>query len=101
MSNIYPKHVMTMLEYLPELYDEITELLCRKGTDYGPHNLSRFGELGILIRVSDKIDRLISMGKNTAVVIDETIEDTWKDIAGYALLALVERRKAQHDKTFE
>jgi len=37
------------------------------------------------------------MGKNTAAVTDETIEDTWKDIAGYALLALVERRKAQHE----
>lgn len=98
MADLYPKHVVTMLEYLPELFDEIRDLLCQKGTDYGPHNLSRFGELGILIRVSDKIDRLISMGKSTAAVIDETIEDTWKDIAGYALLALVERRKAQREK---
>lgn len=74
--------------------NKIIDMLIRKRADYGPFNIKRFGEQGIVIRVSDKIDRLINLitaGREPEVA-DETTDDTWRDIAGYALLALIARK---------
>lgn len=71
--------------------DEIAELLEKKRNDYGDprYTLNRFGIHGITIRLNDKIERLINL---TWVKNDEpkfeSIEDTLKDIAGYAILGL-------------
>lgn len=67
----------------------LRETLLRKRHDYGAGNLPRHGEFGILVRISDKFERL-----NTLIVAGETpnfeaIDDTWLDVAGYALLALM------------
>lgn len=69
---------------------EIATLLDAKRADYGADNIRKFGSLGVLIRVSDKVERLINLqDKKTNF---ETKEDTWLDIAGYAMLALIELR---------
>lgn len=86
-----------LVKYREEFGDiaaEITELLIRKRMDYGDESLSRFGELGILIRAWDKMCRLVNLlwEKRGAEPQNESIEDTWRDLAGYAILALHARR---------
>lgn len=57
-------------------------------------------ESALLIRMSDKVRRLdaLLMKKDgtSPAVTNESIEDTLLDLAGYALLVRMERRKAQN-----
>jgi hypothetical protein len=77
-------------EKLDNVMLHVRELLLEKHHDYGEENLLAFGEYGVLIRSSDKVARLknlIETGENFCA--DEKTEDTWRDLAGYALQALV------------
>lgn len=79
--------------------ESLVETLIRKQKDYGPENIARFGNIGLLIRMHDKIARLENLLKksnndfNTAVLIntvsDETIIDTLIDIIGYSAIAIM------------
>lgn len=70
---------------------EYLELWKKKQKSYGPGNIAKFGELGCLIRSTDKIERLRNMiylnRKNP--LADESVEDTWLDLMGYALMGLM------------
>ena len=66
-------------------------LMVRKNAAYGANNITAFGELGVLVRASDKLERLKTL---TAAGTDpewETVEDTWRDLMNYALIALMLR----------
>ena len=66
-------------------------VLDRKQRDYGSRNISEFGEIGILMRVWDKICRLKNlMGKENPK--NESIDDSWLDMANYAIIAILVRR---------
>lgn len=73
--------------------NEIVDLLNKKRQDYGDpqRTIGRFGTLGVAIRLTDKIERLINLSRNSAMEHPnfESVEDTLKDIAGYAILGLV------------
>ena len=71
-------------------------LFDKKQGDYGPQNISKFGVLGVLIRSSDKIERLINLhsqstlkGSNVKTTrnTDESIVDTWADLSVYGAIA--------------
>jgi ribosomal protein S27AE len=76
----------------------VENLLLEKHHDYGEDNLSEFGVYGILVRVTDKVARLKNLidkqasGTGVPEVSSENIEDTWRDLAGYALQALIMSR---------
>ena len=74
---------------------EIAELLDQKRQDYGTENIKKFGSYGVLVRVSDKVERLINLSKRNDTPNFESIEDSWRDIAGYAILALIELREGR------
>ena len=74
---------------------EIVELLDRKRADYGTENIKKFGSYGVLVRVSDKVERLINLSKRNDKPNFESVEDSWRDIAGYAILALIELREGR------
>lgn len=78
-----------------DVADEISTLLDQKRADYGTENIKKFGSYGVLVRVSDKVERLINLSKKQGPVNFERVEDTWKDIAGYAILALIELREGR------
>lgn len=63
----------------------------QKQKSYGPHNIGQFGSQGCLIRSNDKIQRLIRhyFGGKDVSLSDESIEDTWKDLMGYAIMGLM------------
>ena len=70
---------------------ENIKILDRKQRDYGSRNISEFGEIGILMRVWDKICRLKNlMGKENPN--NESIDDSWLDMANYAIIAILVRR---------
>lgn len=70
-----------------EIANEIVDLICKKQADYGHQNILAFGELGILVRANDKMARLRNLqGKEG---ITEPRLDAWRDLAGYALIALM------------
>ena len=75
--------------------EEIACLLDRKRQDYGTGNIRKFGSYGVLVRVSDKVERLINLSKRDGSPNFESVDDTWKDIAGYAILALIELREGR------
>lgn len=67
--------------------NELAELVIRKQRDYGHDNINAFGELGLIVRTNDKIARLRNLhGKEG---ITEPRIDAWRDIAGYAIIALM------------
>ena len=74
--------------------EEMVTLLARKQHDYGHQNILEFGLIGILVRLSDKIERLENVkGKQTKF---ESYNDTLRDIVGYCVVALM-----VHDNTFK
>ena len=72
---------------------ECEKLARNKNHDYGNDSLKSFGNLGILIRISDKVDRLKTFQKKGILnVKDEKIEDTLKDIINYAIYMIMQGR---------
>ena len=75
---------------------EIADLVILKQRDYGKNAIETFGEAGIIVRVNDKVSRLANLltrengGKKP--VSEDSIEDSWKDLVGYVILALMLRR---------
>ena len=72
-----------------DIAEEISKLVADKNHDYGDA-WQRYGIFTPLIRINDKILRVktLSSGEQ-ALVADEKIEDTLRDIIGYAALALL------------
>lgn len=64
-------------------------LLLTKHNDYGTENLDKHGLYGIIVRMDDKLARLNNLQKSEAMV-DESIEDTLMDIAGYAIQGIIQ-----------
>jgi hypothetical protein len=71
---------------LLDVADHLVRTLEAKRHDYGVGNISKFGQYGILVRISDKLERLINLIDKNPKVADETALDTWLDLAGYALI---------------
>lgn len=72
---------------------EMATLLASKQHDYGHGNITAFGMKGVLVRLSDKVERLMNLTTKNAR--NESISDTLRDIVGYCVIALM-----LHDETF-
>jgi hypothetical protein len=56
---------------------------------YGHGNIARFEIPGIVIRMNDKLERLKNLRNFDGPVLFEPIEDTWLDICGYSIIAIM------------
>lgn len=82
-------------------FKEITESLCnlyeKKNRAYGDSFGSTFQKLGIIsavTRISDKYNRLCNLATNPDIDnLGESLEDTLKDLASYAIMTLIELKK--------
>ena len=82
---------------------ECVQLFDTKQQDYGSDNISSNGELGIAVRLQDKVSRMrhillkeLAERERSAQVFKtnhEALEDSFKDAANYALIGLLLRRK--------
>ena len=69
--------------------DSMHALLCRKQADYGHGNINAFGAKGVIVRLSDKVERMHNLTLNGTVPFNESMIDTYDDIVGYATIMLM------------
>lgn len=79
------------------VFAELETLLLTKHRDYGPKNISESpgGPMnGLLVRLHDKMARLKNLlyDNRGSKPQHESIEDTFKDMANYAVIALLVKR---------
>ncbi len=70
--------------------NDIAHLLVRKNADYGDDNINKYGEFGVLVRLTDKFARLQHLWEKEAK--NESIDDTIDDIIGYGIILKMMRR---------
>jgi len=72
----------------------ILALFRERQAKYGPKNIAEFGEVGVLVRLYDKLARLRNFyfDGGAGDMADESVEDAWSDISCYAAIALVCKR---------
>ena len=83
-------------KYLDEAFvrvcQELLVMFKKKHKDYGKGNILDMGELGIAFRISEKFNRikhLLMQGKKPE---NESVEESWIDIAVYAVIAVLLKR---------
>ena len=72
--------------------DGLAELLIRKQKDYGPKNISDSpgGPLnGLRVRMFDKLARINNLVETGATPENESLRDSFMDIANYAIIAMM------------
>lgn len=69
--------------------NHIFNTLVDKQKMYGPKNVARFGLKGIVVRLNDKVERLVNLKQHQGPVLFEPEKDTWLDIVGYSVIAIM------------
>lgn len=75
-----------------DAHKELQGIFVKKNTDYGnsfEESLEKHGLIAAIVRMEDKMSRLNTLSKNEALVKDESIIDTLKDLSNYALMTAV------------
>lgn len=88
----------TQSEWITNVCCEVEALLQKKNSDYGNSfslQFEKYGILSALIRMDDKMKRLENLVNGHEAKVNESIEDTLKDLVGYGVLALVELSKQE------
>ena len=100
----YNKHRFLKVPEINELNEseivniakEIGQLVEKKDKDYNSafsKTLKEYGNVAYFLRIDDKLNRLKNlMLNNTNAEVNESVEDTLKDIIGYTLLMIKEIR---------
>ena len=79
------------VEQMKVIQQEALELFTRKNIDYGDA-FAKYGIIGVLMRIEDKIQRSMSITKNgVSLINDEGIRDTLIDASAhnYSAMALM------------
>ena len=87
--------MLTKLVKHTEICTQLSDLYEKKNRDYDDSFGKSFKEYGMAmpcIRLEDKLNRLkaLTVKCQTAQVNDESVEDTIRDLANYAIMTLVE-----------
>lgn len=78
--------------HLFNLTKELNDLLLSKHKDYGPKNISLApgGPVnGLRVRMHDKLARINNLVDSGATPEHESLEDSFKDMANYAIIGLL------------
>ena len=84
----------TFEDALDAALNEVRETMIRKQRDYGVGNIAKFGEYGVVVRLSDKIERLINLHNSGNEPSNESLDDTWTDVIGYGIIGKMLRADA-------
>lgn len=83
----------TTFEYhVGKTFQELLDLLLSKHKDYGPKNISDApgGALnGLRVRMHDKLARINNLYNSQTNPEHESLEDSFKDMANYAIIGLL------------
>lgn len=70
--------------------ERFAAILAGKQHDYGHGNIAKFGIQGVVVRLSDKLERLKNLRKRPLdLAVNEPLVDTYVDIAGYAAIGMM------------
>ncbi len=75
-----------------DAHKELQDIFVKKNTDYGnsfEESLEKHGLIAAIVRMEDKMSRLNTLSKQEALVTDESLIDTLKDLSNYALMSAV------------
>lgn len=78
-----------------DIIDELGNLLISKQRDYGPGNINNAygGPInGLMVRMGDKWERLKNLLASGHTPEHESIEDSFKDLANYCIIAMMVAR---------
>jgi hypothetical protein len=89
----HPIDSNSFVSNVEETFNELQELLIKKHLDYGPKNISESpgGPVnGLRVRMHDKLARINNLvDKNLSSPQFESLEDSFKDMANYAIIGLL------------
>ena len=75
-------------DQLSKVQKEALELFTNKNKDYGDA-FAKYGPVGVVVRIGDKISRLSSISKNGINIETESMRDTLLDLHNYAAMAIM------------
>jgi hypothetical protein len=90
------KRELHLETHLSNTCRELSDLLISKHKDYGPKNISQApgGAInGLRVRMHDKLARINNLIDSGANPEHESLEDSFKDMANYAIIGLLVLRK--------
>ena len=74
---------------MSSVQSEALELFRKKNADYGDA-FATYGPIGVIVRMGDKINRLVSINQNGVTLVDsESVRDTLIDLHNYAAMAVM------------
>jgi hypothetical protein len=80
---------MDRVEQMKKIQKEGLELFTKKNADYGDA-FAKYGIIGVLMRIEDKLQRSMSITKSSVNLVNgEGIRDTLIDLHNYAAMALI------------
>jgi hypothetical protein len=80
---------MDRVEQMKKIQSEALELFTKKNNDYGDA-FAKYGPIGVLMRMEDKLHRYMSITKKGVnLVNDEGIRDTLIDLHNYSAMAIM------------
>lgn len=80
---------MNREDEMKRIQSEALELFKKKNIDYGDA-FAKYGVIGVLMRIEDKLHRYMSITRNGVnLVKDEAIRDTLLDLHNYSAMALM------------
>lgn len=82
----------TLDQAFAQVNDEVLQMFLKKHKDYGKGNILSIEELGISMRILEKAERLKKLLMSGDAPANESIEETWVDIATYSVIAILYRR---------
>ena len=80
---------MNRVEQLQNIQSDALQMFKKKNADYGDA-FAKYGLIGVLMRIEDKIQRGLSISKSgITLVSDEGLRDTLLDLHNYAAMAVM------------
>ena len=80
---------MDRVQQMENVQKGALEMFKKKNKDYGDA-FAKYGVIGVLMRIEDKIQRALSITKNGVnMVNDESIRDTLMDLHNYAAMGVM------------
>jgi hypothetical protein len=79
----------TRIDQMVKVHNEALALFSKKNADYGDA-FATYGTVGVIVRMGDKIQRLISVSNRGVALVDtESLRDTLIDLHNYAAMGVM------------
>ena len=77
------------MDQMKTVQEEALDLFIKKNADYGDA-FANYGSVGVIVRLGDKIQRLMSVTKNGVTLVNtESLRDTLIDLHNYAAMGIM------------